>query len=301
MSGGGQARLTMILAPLRGVTIRSFRRVFAAPMAEAGLTESVQPFVPAMKGLDPLKDRELAGGPGGECATPQFIGKDPAALRECLKRVKDAGWEFADLNCGCPFPMIRKKGRGSGILRTPDVLARMLEAGCDEMGPGKFSAKTRLGLDTPDEFPALAGIFNAFPLRRVTVHARTARQMYEGECDIASFRAAASALRVPVVYNGDASLDGLAPGGVAFGELGCSDVMVGRSFIRSLAVRPDIKPLLSLYIEESLAELGSERPVLGRIKELVAYWRGRPEWSRRWGVVKIARSLRELRMALQLS
>ena len=113
----------MILAPLRGVTIRTFRRVFAAPMAEARLTESVQPFVPAMRGLDPFKDRELSGGPGNECATPQFIGKDPAALRECLKRIKDAGWEFADLNCGCPFPMIRKKGRGSGILKTPGVLA----------------------------------------------------------------------------------------------------------------------------------------------------------------------------------
>ena len=68
--------------------------------------------------------------------------------------------------------------------------------------------------------------------------------------------------------------------------------------MRSLAVHTDIKPLLSRYIDESLAELGSERPVLGRIKELVAYWRDRPEWSRKWGVVKIARSLRELRIAL---
>lgn len=288
----------MILAPLRGVTIRTFRRVFAAPMAEARLTESVQPFVPAMKGLDPLKDRELSGGPGNECATPQLIGKDPAALRECLKRIKDAGWEFADLNCGCPFPMIRKKGRGSGILKTPGVLTQMLEAGCDVMGPGKFSAKTRLGLDAADELLSVAEVFNAFPLRRVTIHARTARQMYEGDCDLAAFRAAASALRVPVVYNGDASLDGRAPGGVPCEELGCADVMVGRSFVRSLAVHTDIKPLLSRYIDESLAELGSERPVLGRIKELVAYWRDRPEWSRKWGVVKIARSLRELRIAL---
>ena len=130
----------MILAPLRGVTIRCFRETFADAILAAGFTEAVTPFVSAMPGLDPLADRELAGGPGDGplMVTPQFIGKDPDSLRRCLLRVREAGFATADLNCGCPFPMVRRKGRGSGILRTPDILRRMLEAGCEVMGEGRF-------------------------------------------------------------------------------------------------------------------------------------------------------------------
>ena len=73
--------------------------------------------------------------------TPQFIGKDPVALRACLERVKAAGYETADLNCGCPFPMVRNKGRGSGLLSTPEAFERMLAVGCETMGPGRFSVK----------------------------------------------------------------------------------------------------------------------------------------------------------------
>ena len=49
----------MILAPLRGVTIRCFREVFADVIRDAGFTEAITPFVPANRGYDPLKDREL--------------------------------------------------------------------------------------------------------------------------------------------------------------------------------------------------------------------------------------------------
>ena len=73
----------MILAPLRGVTVRAFRRVFADAIREAGFTEAFTPFVAAAEGYDPLKDRELRD-PAGEpvALTPQFIGKNPAALAE---------------------------------------------------------------------------------------------------------------------------------------------------------------------------------------------------------------------------
>ena len=120
----------MILAPLRGVTIRCFRRTFAGEIAEAGFTEAVTPFITAMQGFDPLRDRELKGEES-IMVTPQFISKDPVALRWCLERVKAAGYETADLNAGCPFPMVRNKGRGSGLLRTPDILRLLLETGCE--------------------------------------------------------------------------------------------------------------------------------------------------------------------------
>lgn len=276
----------MILAPLRGVTTRCFRSVFGRIAAEAGFDEAFTPFIPAASGFDPLKDRELLGPRDTALpVTPQFIGKDPAALRSCLARVRDAGFAFADLNAGCPFPMVRRKGRGSGLLRNPDLLARMLEAGCETMGEGRFSLKTRLGVESPDELLGLMPVVNRFPLRFLVVHARTAVQMYSGACDMEAFARVAAASEAKVVRNGDVPF----PPPSADAAL----VMVGRPFVRSLASRPDSEALLAAYAEASMAELGCERPVLGRLKELVSYWRCEGRWERRWRAAKLATSLDE--------
>ena len=292
----------LILAPLRGVTIRCFREVFADVLAEVGFTEAVTPFICANPGLDPLKDRELAhhrssfiARPSSIRLTPQFIGKDPEALRLCLERIKSAGYETADLNCGCPFPMVRNKGRGSGILRTPDVLRRMMEVGCEVMGPGRFSIKTRLGVKRTDELLQLMPMINEFPLRFLTVHARTAEQMYEGVCDTRMLEEVEAAAKVPVVRNGDILLPVFgASTPPSFQPSASPALMIGRPFLRYLGEREDIAELLDRYVEASRAELHGERPVLGRLKELLAYWKDLPSWRRRWQIAKIARSLDEL-------
>jgi tRNA-dihydrouridine synthase len=189
--------------------------------------------------------------------------------------------------------MVRNKGRGSGLLRTPDVLRKLLEVGCTIMGEGRFSLKTRLGVDRADELLHLMPLLNEFPLRHMAIHARTARQMYEGECDVAAFRNILAASRLPIVYNGDARLSDAS----AYGNV--HDIMVGRGFVRSLGEGIGAKERLERYIAASVEELCGERPVLGRIKELVSYWKDIPAWHRRWQVVKLARSLAELEIAIR--
>ena len=277
------------LAPLRGVTIRTFRSVFGDAIREAGFSGLYAPFIPVNAGFRFSKrlfaDILPKEGENDLALVPQAIGKDPAALREWCKAVRDLGYVRADLNAGCPFPMIRRKGRGSGLLRTPDALDRMLAAGCEAMGAGNFSVKTRLGMERPDELLALMPIFNRYPLAVLTVHARTARQMYEGAVDRAAFEAVAAAAKVPVMYNGDAPVVAPSPG---------HPVMVGRRFIRALANRPDAPELLVRYAEASRRELCGEAPVLGRLKELLSYWCQELGWRSRWSSIKICRSVDEL-------
>ena len=297
----------MILAPLRGVTIRCFREVFAEQICEAGFTEAITPFLSANPGFDPLKDRELRRAPEQIKVTPQFIGKDPASLRACLLRIKEAGYDTADLNCGCPYPMVRNKGRGSGLLRTPDVLEKMIAVGCETMGEGKFSVKTRLGFDRNDELLALMPMLNSYPLRFLTVHARNARQMYGGECDWESFKKVAAVAKMPIVANGDLPLQHSVPSMTPYAKTSESEtlhrgtetqsVMIGRAFIRQLGMRNDAKDLLAKYIDASIEELCGPSPVLGRMKELIAYWKDLPRWKRLWPIIKIARTLDELRLA----
>lgn len=282
------------LAPLRGVTVRTFRAVFGDAMIEAGFDGAFAPFIPANAGFrfskrlfsDVLPDEASSGLE----VVPQVIGKDPRALRDWCKAVKDLGYRRADLNAGCPFPMIRKKGRGSGLMRTPDVLDMMLEAGCDEMGIGGFSLKTRLGVERSDEILNLMPIINRYPLAALTVHARTAKQMYEGGVDLDAFRAVASVAEVPLIYNGDASVgDSLGDG-----------LMVGRRFISGLALRDDALSLLARYVEASRAELSGDAPVLGRMKELLSYWCREKSWQKLWPVIKICRSVDEIASVLNL-
>ena len=292
----------MILAPLRGVTIRCFRETFADEIRAAGFTEAITPFITANAGYDPLKDRELSKSssliprPSSLRITPQFIGKDPEALRTCLEKVKAAGYDTADLNCGCPFPMVRNKGRGSGILRTPDVLRRMLEVGCEVMGPGKFSMKARLGVDRGDELLKLMPMVNEFPLRFLTVHARTARQMYTGIVDAGGFEEVWKVAKVPVVINGDIPFP--PDSNIQTFEHLNSSIMIGRAFVRWLGTREDSGELLGRYIAASQEELCGDRPVLGRMKELISYWKDLPWWKHRWNIIKLCRTVDELKSCL---
>ena len=296
----------MILAPLRGVTIRCFREVFAEAIRAAGFTEALTPFITANAGYDPLRDRELKTPPSAASflrLTPQFIGKDPAAFRRCLERIKAAGYETADLNCGCPYPMVRNKGRGSGLLKTPDVLARMLETGCEVMGPGRFSIKARLGVERNDELLELMPLINRYPLRFLTVHARTAKAMYSGSCDRGAFAALASVAKVPLVENGDIPFPPPPPPSSPSPTSSpppspTPRLMIGRSFIRALGERDDIGTLLGAYIEASVSELSGEHAVLGRMEELLSYWQELPAWRRRWRIAKICRTLDELKTIL---
>lgn len=283
------------LAPLRGVTIRAFRETFAEAIREAGFVGAFAPFIPANPGIR-VNDRLLADLQPFPAETspalplvPQVITKHPDAMRTLLRAFRDRGFDRADLNAGCPFPMIVRRGRGSGLLRTPDVLEALLAAGCEEMGPGKFSLKVRLGVTSPGDLRALLPRINRYPLAALTVHARTARQMYDGEVDRARFAEVLAESTNPVIYNGDAELGHLGdmPDGVA-------GVMVGRAFVRALGARSDAGDLLRAYIVRSQEELCGDAPVVGRMKELLTYWCAVPRWRRLWPVAKLCRTVDEL-------
>ena len=278
----------LILAPLRGVTINAFRRVFAAQIAEAGFSEAFAPFIPANPGIK-VRDSYLKEIlPFEENLVPQVITKAPGAMRTLLKAFKDAGYRRADLNAGCPFPMIVRRGRGAGLLGNVPLLERLVATGVEEMGEGNFSVKTRLGIDKTGEIDAILPVFAKYPLRFVTIHGRTARQMYSGLCDKARLAQIAASAPFKVVKNGDFDTD-----------CGEGDVMVGRSFVRALGRRKDSCELFLRYMEESQKELQGDRPVLGRLKELALYWAESSRfWAKKWNSLKICRSLREVEQLL---
>ena len=201
----GNVPATLLLAPLRGVTGLSFRQAFCAHMT--GLDGAVAPFIATVAGEkvkpEVLRGIEPAVQPPGLPLIPQVIGKDPGQLRVMLRAMQALGYADVDLNAGCPWPFVAKKGRGSGLLRDEAALAAMLEAGCEVLGPGHFSVKVRLGLDEKTLLLRRLPLIQQFPLRELCVHPRTARQMYEGTVDLDAFARVTERCTLPLVYNGD--------------------------------------------------------------------------------------------------
>jgi tRNA-dihydrouridine synthase len=302
----------LCLAPLRGVTVRTFRNLFAQWFTPPD--RAVAPFIPTFAGakVKPVLLQDIDPDFGQEIPlVPQVIGKDPEQLRTLLRSFKDLGYACADLNAGCPWPFVTKKGRGAGLLRDAAVLARLLEVGCEEM-PGGFSIKVRLGLDKPGLLLERLEVLNAFPLREVAVHARTAKQMYEGRVLLEGFAEALARCRHPVVYNGDIRTRG------DFLRLKARFPSVTRWMIgRGLAADPflvqrlrggaespreagRLKGFLDDYLAANEEELYGPASVLGRMKELWGYLHASlRQGERAWNAVKICRTLEEYRRVVE--
>lgn len=195
--------LRLVLAPLRGVTQLTFRKCLMKHFG--GFTDAVSPFLTTVAGSR-IKPTHLADILPAANAflpiVPQIIGKDPSQFRTLLLAIRDWGYTRCDLNAGCPWPLIVKKGRGAGLLKDADNLRRMLDVGCEVM-PNGISVKVRLGVDHAGLLQERMEIFNSYPLVELTIHARTAAQRYEGEVDLDSFAECAALSKAPVIYNGD--------------------------------------------------------------------------------------------------
>ncbi len=309
------APYTLYLAPLRGVTGLRFRQAFCAHMT--GLQRAVAPFIATVAGerVKPeiLRGIEPSEQPAGMPLIPQVIGKDPAQLRVMLRAMQAMGYADVDLNAGCPWPFVAKKGRGSGLLRDEDALAAMLEAGCEVLGPGHFSIKVRLGLDEKRLLLRRLPVIQQFPLRELCVHPRTAKQMYEGTVDLDAFARVAEACTLPLVYNGDIrTLGDFVRLRERFPQI--SRWMLGRGIVANPFLAESIQSgcdtrdmaRFKAWHADLLERLATDAPgdhaLLGHLKELWAYLAPTfRDGKRLWDSLKLTRTRAEFERVLALS
>lgn len=189
-------------APLQGYTDAVFRNAFAEHFG--GVDVYYTPFIRVERGdfrrrdlrdLDPEANRvpELV---------PQILPGTPDELRMLTEMAASKGYRSADINLGCPFPMIAGKRKGAGMLPHPDLVEEVLRP-TEEFPEVQFSLKMRLGLGNTCECLNLIDIINSLRLRHVTIHARTGKQQYKGSTDPEAFAALYEQCRHPLFYNGD--------------------------------------------------------------------------------------------------
>lgn len=194
--------MKLYAAPLQGFTEAPWRN--AHQEIFGGIDAYYTPFVRIERGEFRNKDlRDIA--PENNSVShlvPQLIASTPAELERLAALFIEQGHKEADLNMGCPFPLIAGKHKGAGILPYPQEVKALL----DELvhyPELKFSVKMRLGWESGDEWRLLLPLLNDTPLQRIVLHPRIGKQQYKGEVDGTAFAAFYEECTHPLVYNGD--------------------------------------------------------------------------------------------------
>ena len=179
---------------------------------------------------DPYLLRSITENETGKPILAQMIGRDTAELVRTAKTLQNFPVAGIDLNLGCPAPVVCRKDAGGGLLRDPEKVNELLDAlryACPEK---KFTVKTRLGYDQPEEFLALLEIFQKHSIDALTIHGRTVKERYQTPIHPDYIRLAADSLSCPVVANGN--VVNVQSGLTLLQLTGADGLMVGRGAIR---------------------------------------------------------------------
>jgi nifR3 family TIM-barrel protein len=156
----------------------------------------------------------------------QLLGADPDILAEAARRLQAAGADGIDLNMGCPVPKIVAKGQGSALMRDP-IAAAVIFRTLRKAVSVPFTIKIRGGWDDHTiNAVEIARLAESEGVNAVTVHPRTRSQLYTGRAPWDVIAAVVTAVRLPVVGNGDVRSVEDAHAMVA--ATGCAAVMIGR-------------------------------------------------------------------------
>jgi tRNA-dihydrouridine synthase B len=272
----------LVLAPMAGVSVQAFRRQGRRFGAGLVCSEMV-----SCAGLHHGNERTL--GYLRICADErplavQIFGSEPGVMAEAARMVEDAGADLVDINFGCPVRKVTKTGAGATMLEDPARASLVVEAVAEAVSV-PVTVKMRRGLeDGSRACLALGPRLVEAGASSLTLHPRSARQMYTGEADHVLTAELVELVDVPVVGSGDVTSRVRAQALLA--TTGCAAVMVGRAAqgnpwaLREIVDGPGGPPgreevvgELLLFVRETARELG-ERRATGFLKKFYGWYLG---------------------------
>jgi tRNA-dihydrouridine synthase B len=277
----------LVLAPMAGVSVQAFRRQGRRFGAGLVCSEMV-----SCAGLSHGNERTLGYLRIAADEHPlavQIFGGEPGVMAEAARMVEDAGADLVDINFGCPVRKVTKTGAGATCLDEPERACRIVEAVAEAVSI-PVSVKMRRGIQNGSRTclevgPRLVEAGAA----TLTLHPRSARQMYTGEADHSLTAELVELVDVPVIASGD--IVSRAKAQTVLATTGAEAVMVGRAAqgnpwaLRQIMgdeaepSREEVAAELILFIRETVRELGEQR-ASGFLKKFYGWYLGRGRFPR---------------------
>jgi nifR3 family TIM-barrel protein len=277
----------LVLAPMAGVSVQAFRRQGRRFGAGLVCSEMV-----SVAGIQHRNERTLGYLRVSSDEHPlaiQIFGSDPVAMGEAARMVEAAGADIVDMNFGCPVRKVTKTGAGASLLDDPDLACRLVESVATAVSL-PVSVKMRRGIDNGSRTclevgPRLVEAGAA----TLTLHPRSAKQMYTGFADHALTAELVALVDVPVIASGD--ITSRARAQTVLATTGAAAVMVGRAAqgnpwaLREIMgddtepSREEIVAELLLFVRETVRELGEHRAT-GFLKKFYGWYLGRGRFPR---------------------
>jgi tRNA-dihydrouridine synthase B len=278
----------LVLAPMAGVSVQAFRRQGRRFGAGLVCSEMV-----SCAGIEHRNERTLGYLRVAADEHPlaiQIFGSDPAVMADAARMVEAAGADLVDINFGCPVRKVTKTGAGATLLEDPDRAERIVSAVARAVDI-PVSVKMRRGLENGSRACLEIGprLVDA-GAQTLTLHPRSARQMYTGEADHRLTAELVERVDVPVIASGDVTSRARAQAVLA--TTGAAAVMVGRGaqgnpwalreIVDGAAAEPtreEVVAELVLFVRETVRELG-ERRASGFLKKFYGWYLGRGRFPR---------------------
>jgi len=272
----------LVLAPMAGVSVQAFRRQGRRYGAGLVCSEMV-----SCAGLSHGNERTLGYLRIGRDEHPlavQIFGSEPDVMAEAARMVEEAGADLVDINFGCPVRKVTKTGAGATLLEEPDRACRIVESVANAISV-PVSVKMRRGLANGSRSALAVGpkLVDA-GAASLTLHPRSARQMYTGTADHELTAELVDLVDVPVIASGDVNTRDRAED--VLETTGCAAVMVGRAAqgnpwaLGEIAGRLDGEPTreeivaeLLLFMHDTVEEMGESRAT-GFLKKFYGWYLG---------------------------